>query len=100
MSWQAEMLGIDLDELQRERFGHLDHYLMVQEHEERVKQFADDRRYDRYREIIRLAEEKITLENAAVSEARERNLSLKPRKHYRFTDKQLEIAMKVLANGS
>ena len=100
MSWQAEMLGIDLNELKRERFSHLDHYLMVQEHEERVKQFADDRRFDRYRELIRLAEEKITLENAAMSEARERNVTLEPRKHYRFTDKQLEIAMRSLANGS
>jgi hypothetical protein len=100
MSWQAEMLGIDLNSLESERFSHPNHYSMLRDHREQVKTFESDRKFERYQELIRLAEEKVVLENMALGEAVQRNRKLKPRKHYRFTNKQLEIAMRSLDNES
>lgn len=100
MSWQAEMLGIDLNDLERERFSHPDHYGMIKDHGKRVRDFELNRSFDRYLELKRVALAQEKVEREAITEAVKRNRKMRKRKHYTFTDRQLQIAMRVLANGS
>lgn len=100
MTWQAEMLGIKLGELEGERFSHPNHYAMLKEHGKRVKDFELTRSFDRYLELKRVAAAQAKVEAEAVTEAVKRNRRVKKRKHYTFTDRQMEIALKALANGS
>jgi len=96
MSWQAEMLGIDLANLASERFSHPEHYAMLKEHGKRVKEFELTRDFDRYMELKRVAVAQAKVEREAVAEAVRRNRNKRKKPRYQFTDAQLAIAMRSL----
>ena len=97
MSWQADMLGIDVNVLEGERFSHPQHYAMLKEHGKRVKEFELTRDFDRYMELKRKAVAQAKVEREAVTEAVKRNRKKLNGDVYEFTDAQLAIAMQSLS---
>jgi len=90
-NFDAMMLGIDIFELEKERFSGKEHRKLMVQHQKRVqefeikKQLADfEGHLNEVGEIWR-GKERIR---------RERIRASKLNKHYAFSDKQLEIAMR------
>jgi hypothetical protein len=92
---EAELRGIDLDVLQGERFSHPNHYRMLREHADRVREFELQQAFDRYFELKAQAEAQAAVEVEAVEQAVRRNR--KPKRDYVFTDAQLAIAARSLS---
>ena len=109
MSWQAEMLGIDLNELERERFSHPDHYAMMREHDVRVREWEGlltrstfQKEADEKKAALKqlaIADEMIDKQRRKISRQKA-EATRKRRAAYAFTDRQMQIALEVLANGS
>jgi purine-nucleoside phosphorylase len=109
MTWQAEMLGIDLNDLKRERFSHPDHYGMMRAHDVRVRAWEGLQTRSTYQ--VAAAEKRAALRALAIADdmidkqrrkqSRKKALETQKRRAgYSFTDKQMEIALRSLANGS
>jgi hypothetical protein len=105
MSWQAEMLGIDLNQLKGERFSHPDHYAMVRAYELRAKahQVIHDKSEfevaaDCKRAALKATQiaDEMIVKQKRVQARRKAVATQKRRAGYEFTDAQLAIAMRSL----
>lgn len=82
---EAEMRGIDLAKLRKERFSSLAHKKMVERHEEKAKLFRD---------YAKLVEENPVPKPVSVPV--QNPAKVRKDKKYQFTDTQLRIAQAVL----
>ena len=98
----AEMLGIDLDKLEQERFGSLSHYQLMKVHADRVRAYDISKRYEQLASrLVQLAEEDrvavLTRVQGKNRKRRERKTGRLPDSDYSFTPEQLEIAIRSLS---
>lgn len=93
----AELRGIDVAELQGERFSHPSHYRMLREHADRVREFELHQSFDRYFELRAKAAAQAVVDAEAVAEAVVRNRRKRVVKRYKFTDAQLAVAERSLS---
>lgn len=82
---EAEMRGIDLKKLRKERFSSIAHKRMVERHEEKAKLFRD------YAKLV----EQNPLPSPAVAPV-QKPARVRKDKKYQFSDTQLRIAQAVL----
>lgn len=90
----AEELGIDLDSLERERFGTPEHYEQLRKHLDRVRAYELAQKYlETERRLETLAAEAKAEPKPEVVRRRRGRPRKQPRT-YEFTDRQLEIALR------
>lgn len=100
METRAELLGIDMEKLNQERFGSYQHYEMLKAHMDRVREYEIKMELEK----MKVAVERRAAEDEEFEKAKRlrynarrkaiRNNGSKRSQRYQFTDKQMEIALK------
>jgi hypothetical protein len=89
--FDANLLGIDIFELEKERFFGPDHEKLMVQHQEQVQHFEIKKQFAEFEgHLNELGEMWRRKERIR----RERIRASKSLKHYAFSDKQMEIAMR------
>jgi len=90
----AEELGIDLEQLEKERFGTVEHYRMVKAHIDKVRAYEINKLYleasEQMAALIEDGKPKAKVKRKAKNQKRRQR---KQGGSYDFTDRQLEIAI-------
>jgi len=90
-NFDANLLGIDIFELEKERFFGEEHEKLMVQHLKRVKHFKIKRQFADFEGHLNEVGE---IWRRKERMRREKIRASKSQKHYAFSDKQLEIAMR------
>jgi nitrogen-specific signal transduction histidine kinase len=96
MPTELELRGLSMEQLEQERFGSYQHYQMVREHAQRVRDYEVEMEMKRMRrrvELLAEQDEAIAVYMRARKNA-QRAARKKAEREYVFTNEQMRIAIK------
>jgi len=91
--FDANLLGIDIFELEKERFSSREHKKLMVQHQRRVQHFEHQKHIAEFYKFVGAVGE---IWDAREKERRDKIRATKRAKRYAFSDKQMEIAMRSL----
>ena len=93
---EAQLRGIDLEELQSERFTHPEHYAMLKGHFDRVKEYEIRKEVETLRQKLETYPEIIRDNAEKLRKGKRVRTPITHEPDYVFTDIQLRIAEEIL----
>jgi uncharacterized protein with von Willebrand factor type A (vWA) domain len=94
---EAQLKGIDMDQLEAERFTHPNHYDMLKKHFDQVREFEIRKEIDELRQKLEQFPDTVRNNAEKIRKGKRVQLRLKDEADYVFTDIQLKIAEEILA---
>ena len=94
---EAQLRGLDLDQLEAERFTHPNHYAMLKKHFDQVREFEIRKEIDELRQKLEQFPDTVRNNAEKIRKGKRVQLRLKDEADYVFTDIQLKIAEEILA---